>query len=64
MIKSYVNQLFRDQRGTSAIEYGLICSLIVIAALTAIQGFADENNATWMNVASKSMAARANVNGG
>jgi pilus assembly protein Flp/PilA len=61
MIKSCFKHILRDQDGATAIEYGLICALIVIAALTAISGFADENNRTWMNVASKSMAATSAV---
>lgn len=64
MIKSCFKRALRDQRGATAIEYGLICALIVIAAIVAIQGFADENNRTWMSVASQSMAATSSVNGG
>lgn len=63
MIKSCFKRALRDQRGATAIEYGLICALVVIAAIVAIQGFADENNRTWMSVASQSMAATSSANG-
>ena len=48
-------QLLRDERGTSAVELALICALIVLAMMTALQGFANENNKTW-NFISNSMA--------
>ena len=63
MIESCIRKLLRDQRGATAIEYGLICGMIVIAMVGALQGFANENNANWVAVASKSMAATSNVNG-
>lgn len=40
-------RLLRDTRGATAIEYGLIVSLVVIACLVALQGVADENNGLW-----------------
>lgn len=33
---------FRDESGGTAIEYGLICALVVIGAMTSIVLFADE----------------------
>ena len=36
-------ELLRDQRGATAIEYGLICALIVLAMMVGLQMFA--NNA-------------------
>lgn len=47
-------QLLRDERGTSAVELALICALIVLAMMTALEGFANENNKTW-NFVSNSM---------
>jgi pilus assembly protein Flp/PilA len=34
----------RDESGGTAIEYGLICALVVIGAMTALVFFADEVN--------------------
>lgn len=47
----------RDNRGATAVEYGLICSLIVIAALAAIGTFAAKSNGMWTNVSTKVVAA-------
>lgn len=43
----FVNRLLRDTRGATAVEYGLIVSLIVIAMVGALRGVADENNGLW-----------------
>lgn len=42
--------LVRDQRGATAIEYGLIVSLIVIAIIVALTVFAQANSDMWASV--------------
>ncbi len=32
----FINKLFRDEAGATAIEYGLIAALIAVAAITAM----------------------------
>jgi len=44
-------QLLRDNCGATAIEYGLIAALVVIAAFTAIKNFSDASTKMWNNVA-------------
>ena len=61
---SILRNLLRDNRGTSAIEMGLICSLIVLAMLTALQNFAGESQVTWSAVSSKTHDAVAGATGG
>ena len=39
--------LLHDTRGATAIEYGLIASLIVIAIISAMQGFANASENMW-----------------
>jgi pilus assembly protein Flp/PilA len=56
-MKRIIKALLKDRSGTSAIEMGLICALIVLAMLTALQNFADGSNSMWNNVSSKSAAA-------
>ena len=34
----FIKRLLRDNRGATAIEYGLIVSLIIIAIIVAMQG--------------------------
>ena len=53
-MKRLITALIQNQRGTSAVEMGLICALIVLAMLTAFQGFANATQNTWNIVASAS----------
>jgi pilus assembly protein Flp/PilA len=48
-----LHRLLRDNRGATAIEYGLIVALLVIAIITALQGVADENTGLWAVVSAK-----------
>lgn len=47
------NALLRDHRGATAVEYGLIISLIVISMIVALEGFAGEVIEMWNYVARK-----------
>src|SRR5690606_11729395 len=46
----FLKRLLRDDRGATAIEYGLIVSLIVIAIIGALGGVADANAGMWAYV--------------
>lgn len=48
-----LSRILRDHRGATAIEYGLIVALIVIAIIAALNGVADENEGLWAIVRSK-----------
>lgn len=50
-------KLWKDDRGTSAVEYGFICAMIVIGLVSAVKGVADENSGMWAIVSSKSAEA-------
>ncbi|NBW76278.1 MAG: Flp family type IVb pilin [Sphingomonadaceae bacterium] len=52
----FINKLFRDEAGATAIEYGLIAALIAVAAITAMQGLGEELKTTF-NTTSTNMAA-------
>ena len=43
-------RLIRDQKGATAIEYGLIAALIAVAAIAAMQGLGSSLNTTFSNV--------------
>jgi len=43
----FINKLFRDEAGATAIEYGLIAALIAVAAITAMQGLGNELQTTF-----------------
>ena len=42
-----LQRLLCDRRGATAVEYGLIVSLVVLAIMASIQGVASENNEIW-----------------
>jgi pilus assembly protein Flp/PilA len=44
-------RLLRDNRGTTAIEYGLIAALVVLGAFTGIKNFTSAATTVWNNVA-------------
>ena len=44
---AFFKELLRDTRGGTAIEYGLIAALVVIAMIGALSSLADENNGIW-----------------
>jgi len=52
-----LTRLLRDKRGTSSIEYGMICAAIVIGLIAAVDGLADENTGMWAVVSEKQKTA-------
>jgi|EndMetStandDraft_5_1072996.scaffolds.fasta_scaffold345910_2 pilus assembly protein Flp/PilA len=56
-MKRILKSLFRDTRGATTIEYGLICGMIVLAIIGAVRGLGSESGGTWTNMSSKAVAA-------
>jgi pilus assembly protein Flp/PilA len=52
MIKRFV-KLMNDNRGATAIEYGLIAALIAVAAISAMRNIGSKLNTTFNNVSSE-----------
>ena len=50
---TFFKRLLRDDRGATAVEYGLIVALIVIAMMGALRGVANENTGLWAVVTQK-----------
>ncbi len=46
-------KMLKDDKGATAIEYGLIAALIAVAAITAMQGLGNQLNTTLTEVATK-----------
>ncbi|HET6535078.1 MAG TPA: Flp family type IVb pilin [Sphingomicrobium sp.] len=46
-IREHLRALGQSERGATAIEYGLICALIVIAMMTALQTLAGGSGTMW-----------------
>lgn len=53
----FFKRLSQDSRGATAVEYGLIVALIVIAMVGALQGVANENTGLWGRVSSTVVTA-------
>ena len=49
--------MWRDTRGATAIEYGLIAALIAVAAIAAMQGLGNNLKKTFGNVSSNMKAS-------
>lgn len=49
----FINKLFRDEAGATAIEYGLIAALIAVAAITAMGSLGNQLKTTFSTVSSQ-----------
>ncbi|MEB3415219.1 Flp family type IVb pilin [Alteriqipengyuania sp. WL0013] len=56
-----IKSLGNDEKGATAVEYGLIVALIVVAIIGAVKGVADENNGMWATVNNKTAVAHGTV---
>ena len=52
----FIKKLRRNEKGATAIEYGLIAALIAVAAISAMQGLGSQLSTTF-NTTSSSMAS-------
>lgn len=52
-LPAFLKRIGSDNSGATAIEYGLIASLIVIASIGALDAVADENDGIWARVTNK-----------
>jgi pilus assembly protein Flp/PilA len=55
-----IRRIKRCEQGATAVEYGLIVSLIVIAMVSALKGVADTNDGMWAHVSNKIVSASDN----
>jgi pilus assembly protein Flp/PilA len=46
----YLIRLLGDAKGATAVEYGLIAALIVIAMVASLNGLAAKTNSMWNNI--------------
>jgi pilus assembly protein Flp/PilA len=49
---NFFRKFRKNEKGATAIEYGLIAALIAVAAITAMKGVATSLNGTFGNVSS------------
>ncbi len=55
-----LQSLIRDQRGSSAVEYGFLLAVIVLAMMSALSGVASETSKLWTDVSEKTAEATGN----
>jgi pilus assembly protein Flp/PilA len=60
MLSIFIKELKDDTSGATAVEYGLIVSLIVIAMLGALQGVASTATDMWDKIETESVDAMTN----
>jgi pilus assembly protein Flp/PilA len=60
IMTTFLKHIGNDKSGATAVEYGLIVSLIVIAAVGSFQAVANENNNMWERVQTASNEAMGN----
>ena len=51
-IRNFLRVLGANQRGATAIEYGLICALIVITLIAGLKPLAGGSNSMWGRILS------------
>lgn len=55
--KNVLKELLRDETGASAVEYGLILAMIVLAMMAALSSVATETIEMWTDVSDKTSEA-------
>ena len=56
MWSKFASRLWRSERGATAIEYGLIAALIVVAIMTSIGSIGETVSEMWNDVADNYMS--------
>ena len=59
-LTTFLKHIGNDNSGATAVEYGLIVSLIVVAMIGALQGVAGVSDQTWTLVQERSVEAMEN----
>ena len=55
-MRPLLKALLRHDRGATAIEYGMICALIVVAMIASLNGFAGKTISMWNNISTTVLA--------
>jgi pilus assembly protein Flp/PilA len=55
-VAQFLKRIGSDDRGATAIEYGLIASLVVVACIASFQSVADSNTGLWATITDKVLA--------
>ena len=50
---NFIRKFIRNEKGATAIEYGLIAALIAVAAISAMKGVGTTLNSTFTNISTQ-----------
>jgi len=50
MVKRFLFQILKDQQAATAVEYGLLVGLMVLAMMAGMSGFSQQVTSTWNKV--------------
>jgi len=64
VLTKFLKHIGSDSQGATAVEYGLIISLIVIAMAGALQAVGNANTGQWDNVSDETGAVMENLDFG
>jgi pilus assembly protein Flp/PilA len=56
---TFFKKLIKNEKGATAIEYGLIAALIAVAAITAMGGLGNQLSSTFTTISNKMNAGTA-----
>ena len=59
----FITRLVRDECGTSAVEYGMICAMIILAMLSGLSAFGNMTRQTWGTISTQTANAVAGATG-
>ena len=54
-----IQRLLRDEGGATAVEYAMICAMLVLVIMTTVQGVASQTNIMWNRVGTTMQTATA-----
>jgi pilus assembly protein Flp/PilA len=53
MVRHFMRQIIRSNKGATAVEYGIICAVIVLVAMIGIVNLGGRNAVVWGNVSNQ-----------
>ncbi|WP_264605192.1 Flp family type IVb pilin [Sphingobium sp. B11D3D] len=53
LVRAFIHSLLASQKGATAVEYGLILSLIVLALVTGVSHLGSSTTRTWNEVSNE-----------
>jgi pilus assembly protein Flp/PilA len=62
-MKMFSKSMRRDTRGTTTIEFAMLCGMIVLAIIAAVRGLGNQNGGMWGNLSTQATTAMQGASG-